>query len=255
MLLSKSYLSPNSYLLQFAKTPPLGPRSQSPLEDSHSNSDSNSGWHHSNPPCASTTRTSTPGFGEVLFLMMTFQLGRESEKSWPKLGSPDINVAIECSILTTMLNTTAVFGWKGQHASWFLKHHANNIDIFQKIANANGKIHSLGHLTEMMVVFHCYVGFLTKLPYFWYIPPRFDSQISFWTTSAKSLWARSWQKVFPWRMVKTTVEPTPGGGHTLVSQKNVCKPKTHPSYPHWGKQNANIQRLFSLGQIAKASGH
>lgn len=93
--------------------------------------------------------------------MMTFQLGRESEKSWPKLGSPDINVAIECSILTTMLNTTAVFGWKGQHASWFLKHDANNIDSFQKIANANGKYTVLGILQKQ-----------TPWPCIWYIPLR-----------------------------------------------------------------------------------
>ena len=90
---------------------------------------------------------------------MIFQPGRKSEKSWPKLGSPDINVAIECSILTTTLNTTVVFGWKGKHASWFLKHYANSIDIFQKIANANGKYTVLGILQKQ-----------TPWPCIWYIP-------------------------------------------------------------------------------------
>ena len=184
---------------------------------------------------------------------MIFQPGRKSEKSWPKLGSPDINVAIECSILTTTLNTTVVFGWKGKHASWFLKHYANSIDIFQKIANANGKYTVLGILQKQ-----------TPWPCIWYIPlgsnRKFPSErhqrslfglapgnssnpffglLWFVFSAAKKNGVPSEESQNNSVYTKKRYETTRGSGHSLVSTKtNLCKPITHPVI--WRKK---MQRL------------
>ena len=146
-------------------------------QDSHSNSDSNSGWHHSNPPCASTTRTSTP-WGKVEMMISSregddfqpgrgwFPAGKGVQKKLTKmLGSPDINVAIECSILVRQLKNAARFaGCKGETCllaseTWM------SLISFKK-SQCQWKIHSLGYLTEMMVIFHGCVGFLATFGYF-----------------------------------------------------------------------------------------
>ncbi len=154
-------------------------------QDSHSNSDSNSGWHHSNPPCASTTRTSTP-WGKVEMMISSregddfqpgrgwFPAGKGVQKKLTKmLGSPDINVAIECSILVRQLKNAACFaGCKGKHASWLLKHECHW--YLSKNRNANGKYTVLGiwqkwwwfsmAVLDFLLLLDTFFKHLTKLP-------------------------------------------------------------------------------------------